>query len=401
MDVRVVLPISEYQECVLAFQVPAGEDLLVSVDWQVIKCGENADTGGQVGGGATVVTRGRKPKVSWREEKDKIVAWQLTPEFPDGLAEKFTGFIHENPDEEDEDDPGAISFRLSINCNYPGKHADLDVDALRETAPSAVTGLSVAVALNSFDISSPLQYLRLLSTLAVVARHERPLDKARGKFMRRFPETFLVVEVLEVGMENEDGEEEAEEMVSFAMVPLADDTRFLACLNDCITPMHYVSAGEEGGVGAGSGGNFGLPAPKNRLIRVALLDLRTDRWVVLSEKDGREDDKKKQWRHYCHFDFIGQHVEFAARFAKVTSTGLLCVQVVAKVLFNDETLADKTGQALGSSVVAWWRFFETCLTGVSKKEEEEEEEGGSEDEVMELDEEDTNSKGYSVGDCDK
>jgi len=193
MEVRVMLPISEYQACDLAFQVPAGENLLVSVDWQVTECTEDVDMRGQGGGGgSTVETRGRKPKVSWREEKDKRIQWQLTPEFPDELAEKFAGFIHESLDEDDEDDPGAFSFRLSINCNYPGKLADLDVDALRETVPSAVTGLGVAVAPNSFDISSPLQYLRLLSTLAVVARHDRPLQKAREKFMRRFPETFLV-----------------------------------------------------------------------------------------------------------------------------------------------------------------------------------------------------------------
>jgi len=180
MEVRVMLPISEYQACDLAFQVPAGENLLVSVDWQVAECGEDVDMRGQRGGGgSTVETRGRKPKVSWREEKDKRIQWQLTPEFPDELAEKFAGFIHESLDEDDEDDPGAISFRLSINCIYPGKLADLDVDALRETVPSAVTGLGVAVALNSFDISSPLQYLRLLSTLAVVARHDRSLQKAR------------------------------------------------------------------------------------------------------------------------------------------------------------------------------------------------------------------------------
>jgi len=395
MAIQVVLPISEYQDCTLAFQVPAGEDLLVSVDWQVTDC-KDVDAQGQGGGGASVATRGRKPKVSWREEKDKVTHWQLTPEFPDELAEKFIGFIHEDPDEENEDGPGAISFRLSIICSYPGKHADLDLEALRETAPSAITGFSIAVALNSFSISSPLQYLRLLSTLAVVARHDRPLQKARGKFMRRFPETFLMVEVLQVGMEGEDGEEGGEKIVSFAMVPLVDEKRLMACLNECITPMHHISA-EEGGGGAGE--DFGLLAPKNRLIRVALLDLRTDRWIVLSEKGGREDARKRQWRHHCRFDFLGQHVEFAAHFMKATSTKPLCVRVFAKVRPNDETLADKSDEALGGSVVVWWRFLETCLTGVSEEDEEdeketEEEEGGSEDEVVELGEEDTVSEEY-------
>ena len=138
-----------------------------------------------------------------------------------------------------------------------------------------------------------------------------------------------------------------------------------------------------------------MPAPKKRLIRVALLDLRTDRWVVLSEKCGGEDDKKRQWRHHCRFEFLNQHMEFAVQFKEITSTGRLNVQVVAKVLFNDETLMDKSGQALGSSVVAWWRFLEICLTAVSEEEEAEEEteeeDGGSEGEVVELDEEDTNS----------
>lgn len=365
MAIQVKLPISEYQECALAFQVPAGEDLLVSVDWQVTGC-TDANTGGQGGGGASVVTRGGKPKVSWKEEKDTGKRWELTPEFPDELAEKFVGFIHEDPDEENEDDPGAISFRLSIICNYPGKHADLDVEALREVAPSAIAGFSVAVALNSFSISSPLRYLRLLSTLAVVARHDRPLQKIRGKFMRRFPETFLVVEVLQVGMEGGDGEEEGEEIVSFAVVPLVDEKRLMAFFNECTTPMQFISAEGEGG--GGGGGDFGMPAPKKRLIRIALLDLRTDRWVVLSEKNGRDDDRNKK-RNHCRFNFLGQHVEFAAGFEK-SSTGRLNAQVHAKVLFTDETSADKGDEALGSSVVAWWRFLEICLTGVSEEEEE-------------------------------
>ena len=182
--------------------------------------------------------------------------------------------------------------------------------------------------------------------------------------MRRCSETFLVVEVLQVKMENEDGEEKEEEIVSFAVVSLADEKRLMACLNCCTTPMHYVSAGGKGEGGAGSGRNLGLP--KKRLIRVALLDLRTDRWVVLSEEGGREDDKKKQWRHHCWFKILNQHIEFAVQFEEITSTGRLNVQVVAKVLFNDETLMDKSGQALGSSVVAWWRFLEICLTAVSE-----------------------------------
>jgi len=95
----------------------------------------------------------------------------LTPEFSDELAEKFAGFIPESLDEDDEDDPGAISFRLSINCIYPGKLADLDVDALRETVPSAVTGLGVAVALNSFLPCSFCGCCRLWRwLLAMIAR---------------------------------------------------------------------------------------------------------------------------------------------------------------------------------------------------------------------------------------
>ena len=46
-------------------------------------------------------------------------------------------------------------------------------------------------------------------------------------------------------MENEDGEEKEEEIVSFAVVPLADVKRLMACLNGCTTPMHYVPLEEK------------------------------------------------------------------------------------------------------------------------------------------------------------
>jgi len=38
-------------------------------------------------------------------------------------------------------------------------------------------------------------------------------------------------------MENEDGEEKEEEIVSFAVVPLADEKRLMACLYGCATPI--------------------------------------------------------------------------------------------------------------------------------------------------------------------
>ena len=112
-----------------------------------------------------------------------------------------------------------------------------------------------------------------------------------------------------------------------------------------------------------------LPAAENLVTRVSLFDGYTDRCVVLSERigcqvetDGETGGKSSQ-QHHCRFPFFDQHVEFAAHFKFYSSMIPMTVQVVPTVVCEDGT--EKREPALGNSVLAWWRFFEICLTGTN------------------------------------
>jgi len=58
-----------------------------------------------------------------------------------------------------------------------------------------------------------LQYLKLLSSFAVVARHDHDGEHTRGNFGRRFQGAFLLVEVEKAVGVGDDGEVKGREMV--------------------------------------------------------------------------------------------------------------------------------------------------------------------------------------------
>ena len=99
--------------------------------------------------------------------------------------------------------------------------------------------------------------------------------------------------------------------------------------------------------------------------------------MVLSERFGCKAESKEdleiegavegkssqQHRHHCRFPFIGQHVEFAVHYKLYASMKPMTVQIIPTVVFDDGT---KEGEpALGNSALAWWQFFEICLTGTT------------------------------------
>jgi len=143
--------------CVLAFQLPYEEDVLVSCDWQLVSEAIDDDGDGEEG------------------MDGSLVSWKLTLESSHALTDSFVGFFLNK--QSDDKNRSTISFFLSIECHYP--HTMEEEERVNEI-PTVVKNISVSVVMSQYPISSPLQYLKLLSSFAVVARHDRDGEHARG-----------------------------------------------------------------------------------------------------------------------------------------------------------------------------------------------------------------------------
>lgn len=191
------------------------------------------------------------------------------------------------------------------------------------------------------------------SKLAVVARHNRPKKHARGsekhareKFGRRFLGAFLLVEVEKAGGVGDDGEATGKEMVAFAGVHLTDEKSICDLFETSSVPLQFVTVGGGGGQGGGVHSVFPTVAD-SVVLRVSILDLKIDRWMVLSERflgkeNGTENEKQReQYPRLCRLAFLSQHVNFAVWCSVVPPEVPPTVQVIPRVVFDDGTSKHK------------------------------------------------------------
>lgn len=306
------------------------------------------------------------------EETERVACWKLTPKSSHVLGANLVGFICMPLNDTKR---GTISFSLSFECTYPNKYRSSLAsigENLRKANPSGITNLMVSIDIPAFALSSPLQYLNLLSTFATVARHNYSSKEAR-EFLRRFKETFMVVEVIKIET-NDGGEEEGDEMVAFTVVHVADEEGLSNMLTTPSTPLQFVTLG--GGGGGGVGSKCLLPAD-SVVFRVSLPDIETERWIVLTEKYFRKkgstelriNTEMEHYARHCRFAFLRQHVEFVLCCPAGSVRAPATLQVVPTVIVDHADLNQERKADLGSSALAWWRFLDICLTGVSAEEE--------------------------------
>lgn len=85
-----------------------------------------------------------------------------------------------------------------------------------------------------------------------------------------------------------------------------------------------------------------------------------------AEIDGETEGEREQpaaSAPYCRFPFIGQHVEFVVHFKLYASMKPLTVQIIATVVL---TMVPRSANPPWATALAWWQFFEICLTGTTE-----------------------------------
>lgn len=342
LTVHRVLSMSEYKRCTVVLQMPGGLTLLTSRVEEIA-----GDDGGD----------------------GESLSWKLYTG-SNRLEPMCTGFQDKEWDAVDHD--SSIFFCLSFKCAYP---ASLDVHsvdqaALRRASPTAVVE-SVIEPAHLFDSPphSAIDYFKVVAFLMVLARHCRSYATEIARLKSRFDEMYMLVEVRDVrekirGSSPDKPDLCLKDTVAFALVPVADQNALFRLFTAQRTQLQFVGQ---------NGESERLPPPKNRVARISVLDLGSDRVMKLGEcgfYDGVDDEEEVSnpfslstlnfsATSVADFTLICKERLVAGQAAKYTATVQLSVEAATSYMMEEVEPPEF------ASILELWKFWEICLTGDS------------------------------------